>query len=218
MSGPEHPLFSAADLERIRLATQGAEARTSGEVVSYCVSRSDEYPEATWKACGLGALSAVLFATCWHAWAGYWGADVLWILAPPWVGAAFGWLIARSGGVRRALLNEEIVERRVRLRAESAFLEEEVFKTRERTGVLLFLSLFEHRVVVLADEGIHRQVAETEWKGISDRLARGIKEGRAAQALIESIEACGELLEHRRVERRDDDENELGDELRIRNE
>lgn len=218
MSASSHPLFSEQDLEKIRLATERAEGRTSGEVVSYSVDRSDEYPEATWKACGLGALLAVLAATCWNAWSGHWGADVLWILVPPWVGAALGWLAARNETVRRSLVSEDVLERRVRLRAESAFLEEEVFKTRDRTGVLLFLTLFEHRVVVLADEGIHQQVAQAEWKGISDRLARGIKEGRAADALIEAIRACGKLLEHRRVERRDDDENELADELRIRNE
>ncbi|MCB1033415.1 MAG: hypothetical protein KDD47_06230 [Acidobacteria bacterium] len=216
MSAAAHPLFSGEDLEKIRLATQRAEGSTSGEVVSYCVSRSDEYPEATLKACGLGALLAVVVAAGWHAWGGFWGADILWILAPPPLGAVAGWLAARSASLRRLLVDEDIMERRVGLRAESAFLEEEVFKTRDRTGVLLFLSLFEHKVVVLADEGIHRQVEASEWTSISSRLARGIRDGRAAEALIEAIGACGDLLERRRVERREDDVNELADELRIR--
>ena len=218
MSAHSHPLFSDQDLETIRLATERAESRTSGEVVSYCVARCDEYPEAVWKASALGALLTVLAAACWNAYAGLWGADLLWIFVPPWLGAAAGWLVARSATVRRLLVDEGTLDRRVRLRAESAFLEEEVFKTRDRTGVLLFLSLFEHKVVVLADEGIHRQVDASEWQGISDALAQGIRQGRPAEALIEAIEACGKLLEHRRVERRDDDENELGDELRIRHE
>ncbi len=218
MSVPAHPLFSDEDLKTIRLATERAESRTSGEVVSYCVTRCDEYPEATLKACGLGAAIAVLAATCWHAWAGFWGTDLLFILAPPWIGAVIGWLLARSSAVRRFLVNGELMERRVRLRAESAFLEEEIFKTRDRTGVLLFLSVFEHKVVVLADEGINALVEPSEWKGISDALAQGIREGRAAQALVQAIEACGKLLEHRRVERREDDVNELGDDLRIRHE
>ena len=40
--------------------------------------------------------------------------------------------------------------------AMAAFVEEEVFSTRDRTGILLFLSLFEHRVVVLGDSGINQ--------------------------------------------------------------
>jgi putative membrane protein len=100
------------------------------------------------------------------------------------------------------------------MRAAAAFLEAEVFATRDRTGVLIFLALFEHRVVVLADSGIAARVEPGAWKGISDRLAAGIREGRAAAALIEAIGACGRLLAERRVERRPDDVSELPDHLR----
>ena len=104
--------------------------------------------------------------------------------------------------------------RAVRRRAAVAFLEEEVFKTRDRTGVLIFLSLFEHRVVVMGDEGINRAVAVGEWQKIVDGVVAGIREGRPADALVDSIRECGELLDLRGVAIRPDDTDELSDELR----
>ncbi len=90
----------------------------------------------------------------------------------------------------------------MRLRAESAFLTEEVFATRERTGILIFLALFEHRAVILGDAGIHRKVEEGTWQHLVDDLVAGIRHGRTVEALLETIERCGHILEHGGVERR----------------
>jgi putative membrane protein len=97
-----------------------------------------------------------------------------------------------------------------------AFLEEEIFRTRERTGILIFLSLFEHRVVILGDEGINRRVEKEEWEGIVDDLVSGIRAGETVEGLVEAITRCGELLERRGVAIREDDADELRDHLRSR--
>ena len=102
------------------------------------------------------------------------------------------------------------------MRAEAAFLEEEIFATRDRTGILVFLAVFEHRAVILADEGIHRAVPTGEWPELMDDLVSGIRAGRAPAALAEVIGRCGELLEKYEVDRRPDDEDELADAPRIR--
>ena len=76
----------------------------------------------------------------------------LWIALPPAAGAALGWLAALFlPDLRRALVPAEALAARVHQRATQAFVEEDVFRTRDRTGILIFISLFEHRVVVLAD-------------------------------------------------------------------
>jgi putative membrane protein len=141
---------------------------------------------------------------------------VWWITLPTVAGAGLGYLIAGVDAVGRRLIPEDHIERSVRLRAEAAFLEEEVFATRDRTGILVFLALFEHRAVILADEGIHRAVPKDEWQQVIDDLITGIKAGRAAAALVEAITRCGGLLEQYEVERRPDDEDELSDAPRIR--
>ena len=117
--------------------------------------------------------------------------------------------------MRRLVLSGEEMDREVRQRAVEAFVEHEVFATRERTGVLIFLSLFERRVVVLGDSGINARVKPGEWDGIVAGIVAGIKRGQPGQALVEAIGRCGELLQREGVERRADDANELPDRLHL---
>ena len=207
--------FSPADLEAIRTAVQEAEGRTSGEIVPYVVERSDEYPTAAWKGAALGALLGPMAALALHRWTDLWGWPLgLWIALPAPLGGAIGYLLALLHPVRRWMTGEPTLDARARRRATAAFLEAEVFRTQERTGILLFVSLFERRVVLLADSGIHQKVEGTAWEEITRRLARGIREGRPGPAMVEAIRACGELLERHGVERRADDRDELANELR----
>jgi putative membrane protein len=209
-------VFSDAEMAAVRAAVTEAEKRTSGEIVPYVVPASDAYPNALWKGATLGALAGPLLALALHRLWDLWGTHLeLWVTAPAAAGAAIGFLLAAFvPPVKRWLAGDEMLELRTRQRAEMAFLEEEVFRTRERTGILLFLSLFEHRVVVLADGGIHTLVEPGQWDGIAARIAAGIRAGRGGEALLEAIQSCGALLERHGVARRADDVNELPDELR----
>ncbi len=210
--------FSDADLERIGEAARAAEERTSGEVVAYLVGRVDDHDEAAWKGAALGALAAAGLGGFGHWLGGFWGGPVvLWLTLPAFAGAAAGFLLATFvPATRRRLIPAETLERRVRLRAESAFLDEEVFDTRDRTGILIFLALYEHRALILADSGIHQKVEESEWQQLVARLTGGIRAGRAVDALIETIGKCGELLEERGVARRADDRDELANAPRLK--
>jgi putative membrane protein len=211
------PVFSESDLEAIRRATADGERRSSGEIVPYIVERVVDSDEARWAGAALGALGAALVAGIVHAFGGFWGGfGIWWIALPTFVGAGVGYLVAGLEAVGRRLIPEDRLERAVDLRAKAAFLEEEVFATRERTGILIFLALFERRAMILADSGIHRSVPEDAWQGVVDDLISGIKAGRAAKALEEAVTVCGKLLEEHGVERRPDDEDELPDEPRIR--
>ena len=209
--------FSAADLEAIRQATGEAENRTSGEIVPVVVGASDDYDEAAWKAAAFGALAAALVAGIIHSAGGFWmGMGWLWIIGPTGAGAAIGFLLARLlPDFRRAMVSPETLDLRVGRRARQAFLEEEIFATRERTGILIFLALFERRVVVIGDEAINRAVDPREWQDIVDRLINGIRTAQPGSALVEAIRDCGLLLEKHGVEIRPDDIDELDDGLRM---
>jgi putative membrane protein len=212
-----HRFFSDDDLESIRKATADAESRTGGEIVPFIVERVVEKDEARWRAAAVGALAAAAAAGLADLFGGYWGGSgVFWITLPVVAGAGLGYLLGGVGAVGRWLIPEDRLDRAVTMRAEAAFLEEEVFATRDRTGVLVFLALFEHRAVILADEGIHRAVPEGKWQDLVEEMIAGIKAGRAAEALIEAITRCGGLLEHHEVARRPDDEDELPDAPRLR--
>ncbi len=213
-----HQLFSEEDLKRIHDAARDAELRTSGEIVVYLVSRVDDHDEAAWKGAALGALAAAAVGGFGNWLGDFWGlSPVLWMTLPAFAGAAAGYLLASfSATVERWLISPASLERRVRMRAEAAFLEEEVFKTRDRTGILIFVSLFEHRAVILADAGIHQKVEKDAWQGLVALLVEGIPVGRTTEAMVEVIGRCGALLEEHGVARRADDRDELANQPRLR--
>ena len=208
--------FRAPDLEAVRRAVAAAEAESGGEIVPYVVAASDPYPGAAWKGAALGALAGAVAGWAVHRAGGFWGGQLLfWMLLPPAAGGALAFLAVHwIAPLRRALAGAELVELRVRRRAAAAFLEQEVFATGERIGILLFLSLFERRVVVLADSGIHARVAPGEWDAIAAEIARGIRRGEVQAALVSGVRACGELLARHGLAPRPGRANELPDELR----
>jgi putative membrane protein len=210
-------LFSTSDLESIRQATAAAESRTGGEIVPYIVERVIDHDAARWCGAALGALAAALIAGLVNLFGVFWGGyGVLWITLPAVAGAGLGFLLAGLDSIGRRLIPEDHLQRYVGLRAEAAFLEEEVFSTRDRTGILIFLALFEHKAVILADEGIHRVVPTEVWQQLVDDLVAGIKTGRGIEALREVITRCGEILLEHELELRPDDEDELSNVPRIR--
>jgi putative membrane protein len=85
-----------------------------------------------------------------------------------------------------------------------------IYKTREANGVLIYLSLFEHRVVVLGDRGIHEKMGDEGWNRVRDLIISGIRRGRAAEGICSAVEGCGKTLAEY-FPRRDGDINELSD-------
>jgi len=187
--------FSEDDREAIRAATAEAELGTSGELVVYVVERCDPYPEVAWKGALIGGAVGAACAAIAVRVVGGWGApDDLWLLIGLQLGLLAGWLASRFESVARRLVGSEALSSRVEGRAAEAFVEESVFATAERTGVLVFLALFEHRVLVLADEGIRARVSPGAWEEIATSIAAGIRAGAPAAALTDAIARCAALL------------------------
>ena len=212
--------FTDADLAAISTAVDDAEQRSAGEIVTAIVERCDAYAGALWKGGALGAMAAAIAASILHGVAGWWGGSIwLWLALPAWAGAGAGYLLARiAPALQRALVGPEVLDLRVERRAMAAFVESEVFATRNRTGVLLLVALFEHRVEIVADTGVEARVAHTEWQPILDRLTGGLRQGRAAQSVVAAIREIGGLLEARGVTAPGADIDELPDEPSVHRE
>jgi putative membrane protein len=209
-------LFSEDDLSQISAAVKEAEARTSGEIVPYVVEQSDSYDEATWKAgfmLGFVTIAALVsvhnFTTVWLP------LDFAEMALISLMLGGGGMLLARFvASVRRLLVGAAVMEKRVSQRAAEAFIAEEVFATRERTGILIFLSLLERRVLVLGDSGINAKVDQSEWDEIVQLIVSSIRKRKPAEGLIAAIKKCGALLQQEGVERRANDKNEIPNYLR----
>lgn len=216
------PLFTDDELTRIRDAVSEAETRTAGEIVPYVVRRSGDYAVATWRVASLGALLAgvLALATAWlyDGWGLGWLYSA-WALALVMTGGGvLGGLATLLDPVRRSFAGVETLDTAVHRRAALAFLDEEVFNTRDRTGILLFVSLFEHRIEVIGDTGIDAKVEQAEWEEVVELIRDGIRSRTLADGMVAAIERCGDLLHRRGVEIRPDDTDELPDDVRVRDE
>jgi len=67
-------------------------------------------------------------------------------------------------------------------------------RKKDRTGVLIFVSLAERYARIIADQGIAVRVPQAEWQGAIDALIARMSGGRIADGFIAAIEACGEVL------------------------
>lgn len=212
-------LLAALDENRLREAVAEAETRTAGEIVPFIVPRSDDYPVALWRGASvcavLGLGLVLLFVQFYEGWGfGWaytsWGAVLIAVLA----GTLGAGVTATVRPLRRLLAGPDRLDRTVHHCAMHAFVEEEVFNTRDRTGILIFVSLLEHRIEVIGDTGINERVGPDDWIGVVERIRTGIKNDNLTEGLVDAIGMCGDLLEESGVEIRPDDTNELPDRVR----
>ena len=214
-------LFTDAEKESIRQAVARAEGRTAGEIVPYIIKQSSRYDVAVWRGASFAAVLAMALAVIVMQVYQGWGLSWLYasngIVALALIAGTLGaFAAAYIPPLKRVLAGTVLLERRVHERAMKAFVEEEVFATRDRTGILLFISLLEHRIEVLGDTGINQKVDTDEWVDVVLHIREGIRQGKLAEGLVEAIGMCGKLLERGGVALREDDINELADKVRLR--
>jgi len=213
--------FNDSDLQRIKDAVKLAEEKISGEIVPVIVERSGRYLIANYKGCLIGASLAFMTMIVLDRYvitdaSNTLFYDPVFIFFMVILGGVVGALIPHfSESARRLLLSQVYMDQTTRQRAENAFLEEEVFNTRQRTGIMIFISFFEHEVMVMADRGISKVVEQKQWDMIVADLVAQIRAGHDIEGLEAGIRRCGDLLLEKGFKKSDDDINELSDDLRV---
>jgi len=209
------------DLERIKAAVKNAEEKISGEIVPVIVERSGDYLIALYKGSLIGAAltfvsMVVLDRFVINDAVNTLFYDPVFILLIVILGGVLGAVVPYfSDPVKRLLVARRYQDLVTRQCAENAFLEEEVFNTRQRTGIMIFVSFFEHEVIVMADKGISKIVDQKQWDKIVQDLIKDIRNGRVVEALETGIKQCGDILLEKGFRKTIDDVNELRDDLRV---
>lgn len=202
--------FNDSEKENISGAIREVETRTAGEVAVMVVDRSDTYPEARFLAGILiGGLLGLIITDLFFD-------DSLWHYVPMTVlfAAIIGFGIGFAPSLLRFFVTPGRLETKVNERAIRAFYEKGLYKTRDDTGVLFFLSLFEHKVWVLADEGIYSKISQENLQEYAQDIATSVKKGTAGEALCREIRNVGEILA-RHFPIKQDDTNELSNKVII---
>jgi putative membrane protein len=217
LSEQDHALVSAA--------VSAAEATTDGEIVTIVTGRSDAYHDVGlhWAVLAmLLALSAVAVAPDFYlglldrlaGWQHVWTPQelltiLLALLTIKFLAVRFilAWMPLRMAFTPRATK-----ARRVRRRAIEFFKASAEKRTASRTGVLLYLSLAEHRAEIVADAAIHAKVAPEAWGEAMAALIDAVRAGRPGEGMAAAVTRIGAVLaEH--FPHTGTDPNELPDRL-----
>ena len=212
MATGKQPALTDGERALVEAAVQAAEQHTSAEIVPMIVGRSGLYREAHHRA---GLLSAVLvltalltIETAWLPW-GWHASNALWLLGVTMLAYVFGSWIGTWSPVLRLFTSRERMRQKVELRAERAFAQHGLARTRERTGLLLMVSLLERQVYVLADHSLHGRISDEQWQKVVAVVVERMKVGDLADGLCRGIEASGILLASACPPRAGDNPNEL---------
>ena len=200
--------------EAITARVAQAEARTGVQIVTAVTDKSHTYPQLPWKAFALAvALSGLALV-------------LLDGLRPNWVtastallqigvllaaGAATALLVIFVPAIARLFLRAPRRDLEVRRHAESLFLRHQLFATRERNGVLMLVSLFEHKVEIIADRAFAGQVTPADWRRVIGPMTSLLQEGRPADAMLAGIQGVEALLAGKGFRGRAGATNELPD-------
>ena len=218
--------MSEADHAKVSAAIAAAEDQSNGEIVAVTTPISDPYHDVAlhW------AVAVLILVLAWAAWRPDW---LQW-----WYGTLFGgWqaeptlgelltflmilavlkftvvlLVLKWMPLRLALTPGATKARRVRRRAIAVFKAAAERRTVGRTGILIYLSMAEHRAEIVADEAITSVTTPETWGEAMAALLVEVKEGRVADGMVAAIERVGAVLaEH--FPRSAGDRNEIPDKL-----
>lgn len=207
-------------------AVAAAEQTTAGEIVTVLADRSDGYTDVVllWAAAlsftvmSLFALYPLPFMELWDSLMGGWihewstGEIASMTIALGLAAFVTAWAVQLWEPLKFALIPGPVKMARVHAQAIKHFKVGAERRTHGRTGVLLYLSMREHRAEIVADEPIAEKVNAEVWgEAMADMLVE-IKQGKIAEGLAAGVRDVGAVLsEH--FPRADDDVNELPDRL-----
>ncbi len=203
-----------------------AELQTSGEIVTVLADRSDNYNDVAllWAAAlSFTAMSAFAvlpepFLNLWDALVGGWshewttGELASMTIALGLIAFATVWAVQLWEPLKFALIPAPLKTARVHAQAIKHFKVGAERRTHGHTGVLVYLSMREHRAEIFADDSIAEKVEPEVWgEAMGDMLAE-IKQGHIAEGMAAGVRDVGFVL-GQHFPRSDDDENELPDRL-----
>ena len=199
--------FSKEDYEAVAAAIRAAEKKTSGQIVCVLAHSSSGYVHVPI----LWAVALALFApwplidfTHWNVQRIFLLQLVVFIVA----GLIFSWMPLRLLLVPRA-----VQRARAHRAAIEQFVVRGISRTKNRTGVLIFVSLAEHYARIIADDGIAEKVQNSEWQAAIDALTAHMRDDQIAAGFAAAIARCSEVLAQHAPP--DGSPNELPDRLYV---
>jgi putative membrane protein len=210
MTYPLKKFINDQDIIKIENAVKEAERQTSGEIVPMIVARSYHYPLSDVIGGFAFALPVALLLTYFIGGWLWIGHHNMWLF----LGLitiffiCFNQTVKRIDSLKRFFISDKEIEEEVEEAAVTAFFREGLYRTKDETGILIFISVFERRVWVLADRGINAKVKEGEWDAIVRMITEGIKNKNQTDGICKAIGETARILKEH-FPKKADDKDEL---------
>jgi len=218
-------LFTTEEINTIEAAITEVEKKTSAEVVPVVASASGRYDRAEDLFSFL--LSLLVLGCTWGWFQGMTPSVEAWsetqafklnlpIVLTILVATFFTGITLASHFplLRLPLIAKREMREEVERRARETFQRLKIRKTKKATGILIYVSLYEHIVHVVGDDTINAKLSQGDWNELCDTIILGFKSGKPEEGMRNGILLCGELLaQHFPV--KPGDKNELFDTLHL---
>ncbi len=204
--------FSTEEQKQVCDAVHRAELKTSGELVPMLVCESHSYPLAAVRGGALVASLVALVVTPLLAGQFWLESSNLWVFLALFIPIFLivNLLIKIFPRLKRFFLFSSEMNEEVKNAAFTAFFTEKLYKTKDENGILIYISLFEHRAWIIADSGINDRIPQERWQDAVSIITEGIRSKKQCSALCEAVTMIGDILE-KEFPIQDEDVNELHD-------
>jgi putative membrane protein len=192
------PVLSENDRSQLEKRIAEAEKLTKTQIVLATAKRSDSYTEIPWKAFALGASITGLLVFSLDLIQVNWINDSAVLISIVTILAASAFFVLLTillPGFARLFLSESRAETETRQYAESLFLSRELFSTARRKGILLLISQFERKVVILPDKGLCNHVSKDDLKSIIALMKRPLAQNEFRRAMEIALDEVIRIVE-----------------------
>ena len=180
--------FDQGDMDRIAEAIRRTETATSGEIFCVLARSSGSYRAYPLVFAFLLALLVplpLIYLTFTSA---------VTIYSAQLATAVVLAMLFNHRSVRFGVVPKRVKHDRAHFEAQRQFAAHGLHQTQARTGVLIFVSIAERYVEVVADAGISEKVSDKIWDEAVGTLVAAIKRDELGNGFIEAIGICGKVL------------------------
>ncbi|MGH6706366.1 MAG: TPM domain-containing protein [Sphingomicrobium sp.] len=217
--------LSAEDHAKVSAAIAAAEATSDGEIIAITADQSDAYHDVGLHYAVLVLFLVLAFFAIWPQQLAFWWTRLMGWTAEPSMRQLLTLLlgiallkflvvlfILKWRPLRLLLTPGSTKTRRVRRRAVMLFKTGAERRTIGRTGILIYLSMGEHRAEIVGDEAITAVTTPETWGEAMAALLKDVKAGRPGDGIVAAVGLIGAVLATH-FPKSSEDSNEIPDKL-----
>jgi putative membrane protein len=188
-------LISGSDKEKIKKAIDDLERTSTGELLTFITFKSSNYLYFRYVFSSVIALFIMFFYLVFLKNIIFYNLDsnliamLLYLLV-----FTFCFFISEKYFVLQYLIPNKVKKHKCEKQASIEFFKNGMYKTKDNTGILIYISILEKEVIVIGDEGINSKIESKSWDLLINTIIEGIKSKDLASGIVAGLKASNDLV------------------------